>query len=138
MLEGRPMGVWAHERRTLGHCTELQHCRLEVDIHDLSFADDEDEEALLRLYRVGSFWAEIRFDRFSEPPWKTVQFAARCVPKINFVERNWSRPIRIAMCKPRPRAGSFSERVVRLANRRTPPVTLGSEQSKEGKTTAPW
>lgn len=53
-LEGRLVGVWVHELWTVVHRTELQHRRFEVDIRDLTFADDEGEQALLWLYRMGA------------------------------------------------------------------------------------
>lgn len=53
-LEGRLVGRSVHELWTVVRRTELGHRRFEVDIRDLSFADDEGEQVLLWVYRMGA------------------------------------------------------------------------------------
>ena len=53
-LEGRLVEGWVQELWTVLLRTELQHRRFEVDIRDLSFADEEGEQALLWLYKMGA------------------------------------------------------------------------------------
>ena len=53
-LEGRLVGPWVEELRMRVLQLRPMQVALEVDITDLSFADDEGEQALLWLFKMGS------------------------------------------------------------------------------------
>lgn len=53
-LEGRLVGPWVDELRAAVLRTSGSRMPLELDVGDLTFADDDGEQALLWLYRMGA------------------------------------------------------------------------------------
>ena len=53
-LEGRLVGPWVEELRNAVWRTNESRARLEIDVEDLTFADDDGEKALSWLHRMGA------------------------------------------------------------------------------------
>jgi len=72
-LEGRLVGPWVDELRKTVWRTEECRQSLEIDVSDLTFADDDGEKALSRLHRMGArfrgrnLFSEALFERLKIP-----------------------------------------------------------------------
>ena len=72
-LEGRLVGPWVDELRSSIWRTDGWPDRLEVDVEDLTFADDDGEKALARLHKMGvrfqgrGPYSEYLFERLNIP-----------------------------------------------------------------------
>ena len=72
-LEGRLVGPWVEELRKAVFRTEVWPERLEIDVKDLTFADDDGENALCWLHRMGvrfqgkGAFSEYLFERLKIP-----------------------------------------------------------------------
>ena len=72
-LEGRLVGPWVDELRTTVFRTDGWRERLEIDVRDLTFADDAGEIALCWLHKIGArfqgrgAFSEYLFERLKIP-----------------------------------------------------------------------
>lgn len=73
-LDGRLVGPWVDELRKTVFTTDASTLSLEIDVSDLTYADDEGERALCWLYKMGAIFrgkgashAEYLFQRLKIP-----------------------------------------------------------------------